>query len=275
MSPSVRFLEWVKHEARFGVRFRDTASGHYVREGLVVSLWHPTRPALRRHARVNPSSVWVVGELPGLRELPPPELGPFTVEVEDTLGRFLPCSFQAALPSQKLLALECLPETPLSPLLPPEPAIPLFSAPERQASSTLAVLRAELWDTSTESAAAWARLDVSMNKRLLVRGMADAQGRATLFFHYPDILQEAPLREQSWPLRLEAFYAPPPKSEPPVPRPRVPELCATLGQPRAWFRPDASSAKAHLELTLHYGQPLVVRTQQDPPSRLWLTPADS
>ncbi|KFA94338.1 hypothetical protein [Archangium violaceum] len=268
MSPSVHFLEWVNHEARFGVRFRDAALGHYVSDGLVVSVWHESRPGLRQRAQVNHSNVWVVGALPGQRELSPTR--PFWVEVQDTLGRFLPCSFQVELPSQKLLTLGCLPDTPLSPMRPPEPAIPLFSAPARQADSTLAVLRADLWDTSRDSAAAWARLDVmNMKGLLLVRGMADDKGRAALFFNYPNILKDAALHELSWPLRLEAYYAPPPK-----PVPRVPELCAALNQPRAWFKPDTSSAKAHLELTLHYGQPLVVRTQQDPLSRLRLTPAN-
>lgn len=269
MSPSVRSIEWVSREACFGVRFRDEASGQYVGEGLVVGVWPESRPALRQRAFVNPSNVWVVGELPGLGKLPP-EKSPFSVEVEDNLGRFLPCSFQVALPSRKLLTLECLPDTPLSPLFPPEPALPLFSAPARQASPTLAVLRAELWDTATNAAAAWARLEVRVKDRLLVRGMADAQGRAALFFNYPDIdiHQDTPLRELSWPLRLEAFYAPR------VPLPRAPELCATLRQPAARLWPDTSAAQPHLELTLHYGQPLVVRTQKDPLSRLRLTPAN-
>ncbi|HEX5749551.1 MAG TPA: hypothetical protein VFZ09_25200 [Archangium sp.] len=271
MSPSVHSYHLVSREACFGVRFRDAATGQYIGDGLVVSVWPESRPALRQRASVNPSSVWVLSDLPGLRALPPGSPRKrFSVEVRDTEGRFLPCSFQVELPSRTLLTLECLPDTPPSPLWPPEPALPLFSAPSRHASPLLAVVRAELWDVKAEAPAAWARLEVRVKDELVARGLADAQGRAALFFDSPAILQDAPLREQSWTLRLEAFYTP----AGPVP-PLAPDLRGTLRQPAARLWPDTSGAQPHLELTLHYGQPLVVRTQQDTHSRLRLTPAGS
>ncbi len=297
--PSLQFLEQVSRVAPLGVRFRDETTGRFVGDGLVVNAWPAAQPSLRRQAVVNHSSVWVLQDLPGLRELEfgagdaswwaslPPRKR-FTVEVYDASGRFLPFSFQAELPFRGLFELDCItgsPLSPLSPLSPPshEPAVPLFSAPARQAEPTLAVLRAELWDESARAPASWARLESTLEGGPPVHGVADAQGRVVLFFQYPEPEDFAPgspgdgsafprgppPQEQAWKLQLTAFYTRR------APAPGFPDLCDTLAQLPARLWADLSGGQNHLECTLHFGQQLVVRTQGEPLSRLRLTPAGS
>jgi hypothetical protein len=144
-------------------------------------------------------------------------------------------------------------------------------------------VRAELWDTSAKAPAAWALLQLSLGQQFLARGVADELGRAALFFQYPApedfapgspgdgsaFSQGPPLLQQTWTVRLEAFYAR--RS----PLPRFPDLCDTLAQPPARLWPDSSGEQDFLERTLSFGQELVVRTQGDPLSRLRLTPTGS
>jgi hypothetical protein len=114
--------------------------------------------------------------------------------------------------------------------------------------------------------------------------VADDKGRVALFFQYPapedfapgapgsgsSFSQGPPLLAQTWTVRLSAFYA----HRAPVPE--YPALDDTLkSQPPARLWPDLSGGQDHLELTLHFGQELVVRTQNDSLSRLRLTPTGS
>ncbi|AKJ02903.1 Hypothetical protein AA314_04529 [Archangium gephyra] len=278
-------LTKVSRVVPFGMRFRDESTGHFIGDGLVVRAFPPSRPSLSRHAFVTPSKVWVLQDLPGLRDfemngegaLPKASPKRFTVELLDTLGRFLPLSFHADLPSHGLFS-----PVPLSPPS-AEPSVPLFSAPTRQASRTLAVLRAELWDTTHDAPASWARLELSVGDGAPARGVADDKGRIALFFQYPapedfapatagsgsSFSQGPPLLSQTWTVRLSAFYA----HRSPVRE--FPELDDTLGQPPARLWPDLSGAQDHIERTLRFDQELVVRTQNDSLSRLRLTPTGS
>jgi hypothetical protein len=60
-----------------------------------------------------------------------------------------------------------------------------------------------------------------------------------------------------------------------TPVPELPDVCITLSQPLAGVWKDASSPLELLEPTLRYGQELVLRTQDAPGSRLWITPTGS
>jgi hypothetical protein len=279
-------LETVSRVAPLGVSFRDEATGDVVADGLQVSAWPEGQPSLRRESKVNRSGVHVFMDLPGLRAL---EGGagdaaywstltgrkPFTIEVVDTLGRFQPCSFRAELPHRGPLGFDAGSSPPA-----PTPSVPLFSAPARQAASTLASLRAELWDTQAQAPAAWALVEATPTNGSRVRGIADAQGRVALFFAYPPPVELAvapkpkspplpttrPLLEQEWTVRLRVRYAP----RGPLQAP--PDLEDTLAQPAASVGTNTSQWQPHVERTLRYGQALVVKTQDAPRSQLWIKP---
>lgn len=288
MRPPVQVLEQLSRVAPLGVVFRDEATGALVSDGLQVSAFPDGQPGLRRAATVNRSGVHVLMNLPGLRAL---ESGagdaaywsgltgrqPFTIEVEDTQGRYQPFSFHAQLPYRGLFQL--FPSTPQT----TPPFVPLYSAPSRTAASTLASLHAELWDTVGQAPAAWALVEAKPLNGPKVRGIADAQGRVALFFPYPPPVETVPkvkaasppvpvtqpLLQQEWPVRLHVYFA----------RRAVggvaPDLNDTLSQPATSVAPDTSHWQTYVTPTLRYGQELVAKTSGEPRSRLWIKPVGS
>ncbi|MBZ4417852.1 hypothetical protein [Myxococcus sp. RHSTA-1-4] len=302
MRPPVHVMERLSRVAPLGLRFVDEATGTFIGDGLQVSAFPEGLPAARRQSVLNRSGIHVLMDLPGLRDL---EFGdehagddawwathagqrPYTVEVRDTLGRFLPCAFRAELPHRKLFAPDCVssPPSPLSPLSPNDdgPSVPLFSAPSRQAAVPLAVLRAELWDVDEDAPAAWALVEATDPGGVTVRGVADEKGRLALFFQYPRPLDFSPdfsfpagppLLEQTWALQIRVHYT----RRTPVPE--LPDVCLTLSQPPAGvWTVDSGGPLALLESTLRYGQELVLRTRRPDPQapphpRLWITPTGS
>ena len=283
-------LERFSRVAPFGVRFWDTLTATMVGDGLRVTAVHDTHAGRTLHAFPNRSGVYVLHDVPGMREFahgtgesdfwtrfPPSQAYRFTVE--DTLGRFLPISFVAQLPVQGLFTLDCLPMT--SPPAQPRAAIPLFSTPRRVLAGGLAVLRAELWDATNERAAAWALIEVSAPRMPPVLGLADGDGRIALPFPYPEPPTPAisspvggpgrrPLALQMWTIRLNVFY------EPITPVPRAPFICDALAQAPARLWSDPERTRELTTTTLSYGQDLVVRSDLpadfDHPSVLLVTP---
>jgi hypothetical protein len=109
LSASFQTFERQTLVAPLGLRFRDAATCEFVRGGLSVTVYPTDDPSRRASAFVNSSGVYVVRHADGLREVEfgagdqalwdaPPTRRNFTVEVADTEGRFLPYSFQTALP---------------------------------------------------------------------------------------------------------------------------------------------------------------------------------
>ena len=277
MRLSSRVIDRVSRTTPLGVCFRDEVTGSVVGEGLAVSAYPQGQPSSRRPSVVNRSGIHVFMDLPGLRDL---EFGAgdtawwqgligrkhYTVEVRDEQHRFLPLSFQVDLPHQGLVQFNS------------RPFVPLFSAPARQVASTLAVVRAELWDTQAQAPAAWALVQATLPGGGQVRGVADEEGRLALFFQYPapvdsptgppPPLGSPPLLEQKWTLQLRAFHAHR------APEPELPDLRDTLRQQdsapaRLW--PNLLGPQELLEPTLLYGRELVVRTEGELRSRLRLT----
>ncbi len=113
MSAPFQLLERQTLLAPLGLCFRDAATGEIVRSGLSIMVYPTAQPSRRASAFVNSSGVYVAQHAPGLREaesgagdqsfwesLPPKKS--FTVEVFDSEGRYLPYSFQTALPIEGL-----------------------------------------------------------------------------------------------------------------------------------------------------------------------------
>jgi hypothetical protein len=142
--------------------------------------------------------------------------------------------------------------------------LPLYSSPTRPVPGGMAVLRASLWDASADAPAAWALLEARVNGQPVVRGYADGGGRVALLFPYPEppppSQQNPPpataFTKQEWPVALFASYAPQ------SPAPRLPDLNATLNQPRATVWADAARTTPLLKATLRSGQQLVVRSNE-------------
>ncbi len=256
-----------------GVAFVDSATGRRVSDGLVVRV--DGAPV-----GVNRVGVFVVRHLAGLGAV---ERGAgdgeywanvrpvrtVRVEVDDPYGRFLPCAFDADVPARGLFRLAC--GSPPGEALPVE----LYSAPARPIPACTAVVRTELWDADADAAAAWALVEASVAGGPPVRGLADARGRATILFPYPEpsgldgsppSLGRRPLTAQTWPVAIRAYAAPQPAA--PVARP---DLCDVLNQPPATLLAGSPPATPVVEATLEYGRELVVRTPSQ--STLVLTAA--
>lgn len=295
-SQQLELQAWV---APLGVRFWDVLEGRIVSDGLSVTAYPTGQNTQRVQAFTNRSGVYVLRNLPGLRDF---ERGTgveqflsgtsgaavptyhFTLEVVDTFGRFLPFVLSVMVPLRGLYTWTC--EQVGSP---PEVAgtpVPLFSAPTRSVSSGLAVIRATLWDSVANLPAAWAVLEASIAGRRVARGFADSNGQVALFFPSPAPAGPAfdpsgpplpggtntTLSEQTWVVQLRAYYSPGLSQSPPAQGTRqgypyygpvslqFPDLCATLRQASAILWSDATRTSPLTEVTLWFGQDLVVRS---------------
>ncbi|WP_028079970.1 hypothetical protein [Solimonas soli] len=271
---TVRVQEWLERTLPLALRFRDAATANDLIDGLVVGACPVARPNARRlYAQANRSGTYLLSDLPGLRALeygagdaadfaasPAPS---FRIEVTDPLGRFLPVSFAAGA-ARGLLPLPCA-----VPGSPPREAfthgIPLFSTPARQLAEPLACVHAELVEAPTGRAAAWALLAAEIDGTEAGLGLADREGRVTLFFAYPSpqpppvTSPPAPAERFVWNVTFRAYYLPRP---PDTPAPARPDLCALLAQldhPRRVL--DLQSPPQDLlPQRLDYGRPLVLRS---------------
>jgi hypothetical protein len=302
--------ERIGRVAPLGVRFVDDLSGRVVEEGLSAWAWPVAEPSSAVPLSLNGSNVFYLLSAPGLRDLSwgagddaywaglPRRLG-FTVEVDDRQGRFLPFRFTAALPLRGLLRLSCgSPDAPVP--LPPgaeNDGVPLFTAPTRPTAPGRVVLRADLWDATRQTPAAWAVLEAITPGAALrgeppARAIADHCGRVALHFAVPDerdfdggsfdspsVASGAPLAVRTWVVSLSAAYGAlalaPPTTR--TATPPIPDLCAALGQPpaRLWDRLGPAPREI-AQATLRFGQETLIASSDPgaaPSSVLLLTPS--
>jgi hypothetical protein len=285
-------IERVTRVAPLGVRFWDAATRRYIVD-LTVAAVSLARPGRLLRLSVNPSGVYVLQGVPGLRDfefgegdeafwsqMPPPV--PYVLAVSDPQRRFLPFSVEVDVPTQGVFRWACGPQAS-----PPEPGssdIPLFSAMGRRAPEGLAAIYAELFDPLADQPAAWAVLEIAYEGAVLGRGIADANGRVLVLVAYPppvDFLPLSPVStgaahwQQEWTLGVRVGYAPDvfagvgslgSPSVSPLPgraREGVPELCAALSQldlapARVWR--DAARTALLTEAALRFGHDLVLRS---------------
>ena len=320
MTFSITKLDRLTQVAPLGLRFRDVVSGAFVGEGLNVRVYPLGRSTASVAAIANRKGVYVLHHAAGLRALEagagnrefwdhlPPRKS-FVIEVSDQQRRFQPFHFLEQLPIEGIykwtgVAPASPPASP--PALAAAPtSIPLYSSPVRSVPAGMAVLRAELWDAAQDTPAAWAVIEGYLDDQLIVRGIADEQGRIALIFPYPaprSFAVSSPpvspvssppaatgpaLTEQVWSIRLLAKYtAVRPVSSPPDPfeiKPELPDLRFTLSQPPATLWSDAAITKPLVEVSLRYGRELTLKsepTTTSPPlpvrqSVLFISPAVS
>ncbi len=286
MIATIGQIEEISRVTPLGLRFWDTLSGNPVGEGLIVTVYPLSDPSRRTRASSNRSGIYLLQNLPRLREV---EYGqadagfwsnvskkPFVVQVIDRQGRFQAFTFQIDLPYQGLFTDLCtLGSSPLESSN--HLGIPLYSAVTRTIPSGIAVIYAHVWDASNDEPASWAMVEASFDGQLLTRGFADRQGRLALLFPYPEPLHsissppDSPpignrpaLVDQAWPIQLRSFYT----SQHPTPE--IPDLCQTLDQSSATLLSTLSPALPLADVTLHYGQELVVRSESQ--SFVWIVP---
>ncbi len=295
---AVQVLDRFSLVTPLGIRFWDGVTNSVIADdSLRVTTYPEVNANLKTQGFSNSQGVYIFRNLPGLRVIengggensatfwsnPPVQL-PYVIEGKDNAQRFLPFQISLTLPQHGLFALPCVnvgtPPTPTT-------LVPLFSAPARAVPGGLAVLHAELWDFNTKNAAAWVIMDVRVPGKTPFQGMSDGQGRITIFFPYPEPtdfapdsafdppanppnppppqqLQGSPLADHQWTLDIHAYY------KPPAQLPTLPDLCPTLTQAEATLLADIANKKTLTQVTLKYGQELVLRYQ---PSVLWITPA--
>jgi hypothetical protein len=213
-------IERLSKVAPLGVRFWDEITHKAIGDGLIVTAYRPLQPDRRFALTLNRANVFVLQNVPGLRDvefgagdqaywddLPTPQ--DFAIDVFDTTNRFLPFTFTAAVPTRDLFEWICG-----SP--PEQSGVPLFSAPSRSVPGGYGVIRAELrdesqFDTRTQeyAPASWAMLEAWYDSQLVGRGLADQQGRIVVLFPYPEPIN-------------------PPISSPPTPRTALTQSPATL-----------------------------------------------
>jgi hypothetical protein len=225
---AVQVLDRVVRPAPIGLRFRDVATGGFVGEGLRVTVTSVRNPARTATLDVNGKAVWYAHRFPGFSDT---ELAnspdwetlrqPCLVEVDDRLGRFLPLRIILDLPHRGLIdwpGWGDLPQDLLVPLAndasPPAispDALPLFSSAGRIAPMPLAEIRCQLL-RDDGGPAAWALLTATHAGLVRAIGQADAEGRAVLFFAYPErprpSLATSPpaITDFRWSIELAAYW---------------------------------------------------------------------
>jgi hypothetical protein len=278
-------LERIVSVVPFGFRLWDPVVGRAVSQGLEVAWRSATGRKLP--VSVSPSGVFALRHLPGNDAFeqgagddafwasPPagPAIG--TVEVSDSLGRYLPFSFGpdgparvgpvarevCSLPSGGLLGL-----SEASSPAPAMPVLPLFSSASRSAPEGMARLSAQLESVDGRPAAA-AIVRVSPPGERPAYGLADDRGVVTVLVPYPRPPQQQLLSPPAtetgshaalhWDdVGVDAFWAGLPSSA-------HPDLCDVLSQIDAAPVAILASRSPDTELTtvrLDFGVPLDLRT---------------
>jgi hypothetical protein len=293
MVASFKTLEKFSLIAPLGLRFWDEVTAKPIGDGLKIEAYPVNQPYRRVAAFVNQSSIYILRDLPGLRDL---EQGfaeqefldgtvqkwAFVVEVEDLEGRFQPFRFTVQAPQRGIYVGEdLLAESP-----PRRPfGIPLFSTAGRSVPALMAVMRADLFDSQSQRPAAWAVLEARLNGALLGRGLADGNGRVALIFPYPELQLNAlgsppdaavhsppfagpTLKEQRWLIEVKAFYQPQSSIE------TIPDLQVVLSQPSATLWKKENQLELE-EVILSFGEELILKSPGSPSSTLLITPLRS
>lgn len=273
---AVAVLERVSIVTPLAVRLRDEATRAFVADGLSVVVWPRSNPEMRTTALRNATNVFVLRNLPGMRDV---EQGSgdsafwaaqsaqrqFALEVRDTTGRFLPFTMNIGLPQRRVLgiALTSPPSSPLAIQIGEEGgSLPLFSSPSRTVPDAMGVLRAELVDAATNTPAAWALVEVKAGEQRAVIGMADRDGRVMLPLFYPKPVitlgspgsVNTPLAQQTWTVDVTVRY----RRRDPIPE--VPDLIDVLTQAAATAWKEVSPMTAWTNATLQFGRELRLST---------------
>lgn len=278
VAPMLVELEVVRSYAPLGIRFRDTAGGAVVADGLRVRARRSGTEAPVALASVNRSGVHVFTSLPGLRWLEhadapvagaasPPATLSYVIDADDTQGRFVHVAFRVDAPHAGTF-----PPPPPGPPGDTQPGFFLFPGINRSASSAYGVLRAEVHDHATGDPAAHAVVQLTLPGNRREYGLADADGRVAVLFSHPrfapTVLSPPPSaatakERPSWPASVRVLFKLATQVElaPDLP----PDLGSLLRQPPAPIWASAGGPPStDLGVTLVLGQDAVLRTDDEP-----------
>ena len=254
----------------FGVRFWDVLTQSAVQSGLSVTAFRPDAPLVRMPAFPNRVGVYVIQGVRGLTDFemgsgdadfwqtaPPGKT--YIVEVVDTVDRFLPCVFEATIPSHGLFQWPCA--ILGSPPVAPADAVPLFSKPHRSLLGGMALVRALLADPDTRKPVAWARLSISMGSTILAEAISGLDGSVTAAFPFPERQESTavPLADWAWTVNIYVAHLPPAGLW------AYPDLCDLLNQNPAqvWSVYEPGGMQSPLgNQTLKYGRELILRSHR-------------
>lgn len=272
--------------APLGLCFHDAATGERVFDGLSVSVYPESSSIWKKRTEAVPnrSGVYVLQQAAGLedftrgagnaefwRDNPPQK--PFIAEVFDRENRFQPFRFKLDLPVRGIYRWENVPMVSPNRSL---SSIPLYSAPTRKPLGGMALIRAELRESS-EKPAALAVLEARFNSELVARGVADRQGRILLMFPAlspqnnpftspPSDATRITLAEQRWNLDLTVKYQPAifqtspsvlTENETQV----FPDLRLVLAQANGTLWADAARTESLTTAVLQLGKELIMRSR--------------
>jgi hypothetical protein len=284
---NLRQMERVAHPTALGIQFWDMAADLAVTTGLYATAQLLSSPPTvarvgRLHVgRPNQSGVYAFPGLhPGERTAPDIEsLTPLraVVDVEDTMDRFLPTSFEAEIPVRGPFrgrgAWLARPLMLPAPLIGEERGVGLWSAPQRPTPAGLTTLYASVVvgdAAANPPPAPFALVKVfDAQSRLHAAGLTDERGVLTLPLAFPR-LPALPsngihpvLGELVFDLTVRVAYSP---AQPRLPGSRMPNLVELLGQPEVQVAEARDAAAGALTLvdalpaSLRYDSPLVLRT---------------
>lgn len=277
---AVRVIDTFRRIAPLGLAFQDVATGATVTTPLSVEV--SVKGGLPLLLGRNTSSIWFASRLPGLRDsdLDPDagsvRLRTFALQVRDTSGAFLPLDLDITLPHAGLYAWDgwnALPQSLLDPLRrrpgePPCPsALPLFSAPSRDAPAGTADIRGQVRRAGDLGPAAWALITAEVAGTILGLGLCDAEGRFALFMPWP-----------RWPRAVLPPLSPPsspplspgpggagnPSHSPPAGLPAAPGWEVTI---RAWsslLKPEVVPSLGAVMAQLAHGRTLLAAAASPP-----------
>jgi hypothetical protein len=273
VTPQVTVLEEISWVSPLGMRFWDVAAAAPSEAGLSVTAYPDAYPELVTPSVWNGSGVYSFSALPGLRRAEngagdtaywsanPPAV-PYTVQVSDPQGRYLPFQFSLLLPWFGLYGLAGSPL--LAAPVPDATWIPVFSAPARPAGGVAGMIRAVLEDP-TGAPAAWAVVTAQATGGALAVGVADVRGVISLPLPYPELpaagvlspLGSTPVKlsDQTWPLEIGVYWTPA-VGEPAA----APDLEELLQQAAANVWSDTTLTVRATTFTLGFGNDLILRS---------------
>jgi hypothetical protein len=214
--------------------FRDASDLARVTDGLEVSVHDEKLPFVRRTLRSLPSGWWTTQRLPGFTGWPSDRERRFVVEVNDTLGRYLPARFGMTIgkappavrpgtpgaisPWAKWPTLNASRTGPVRPDGAPagyQPDyLPLFPTVARAAPGPRAEIRAQLLvrgPGGETRPASWAAMTVQVGPRIVGLGVADAGGAIVAAFAYPPYPAQVPSSDPrpaiTWPAKISVYFS--------------------------------------------------------------------
>lgn len=269
-----------------GVRFRDPALGTIVRDGLIVTVHQDQNFSRPIVATPTNSGVYAFHGLPNLHDITetsPSGSSAFFIRVTDKMSRYLPMVFivDSSLVDEGIL----FDGLSLSNGQGKISDFYLFSAPTRTSAPGVAVVRGDLKLRANGRPASHAVVELQVEGEETWYAVADERGCFTLLFPCPAYMRSSvvsppmegsadSLWRKQWDLTVRVLHEPEKLIFPN--KMKVPFLHTLFNQSKAQIWETISGSRAEgvrnedLSVTLSYGQDLILHSQGQSESVLWI-----